>query len=55
MQVPDLAVVQYHYGMNQLALNNVQNAKEALRRSVELAAGSPFPQAEEARRTLQNL
>lgn len=54
-QAPELAVVHYHYGMNQLALNNVQNAKEALRRSIELAGASPFPQVEEARRTLQSL
>jgi tetratricopeptide (TPR) repeat protein len=54
-QAPNLAVVHYHYGMNQLALNNVQNAKEALRRAVELARTSPFAQAEEARQTLQNL
>lgn len=54
-QAPDLAVVHYHHGMNQLVLNNVQNAKAALRRSIELAASSPFPQAEDARKTLQKL
>lgn len=54
-QSPNLAVVHYHYGMNQLALNNVENARQALRRSIELAKDSPFPQVEEARQTLQNL
>jgi tetratricopeptide (TPR) repeat protein len=52
---PDVAVVHYHYGMNQLALNNVQAAKEALQRSIELAKASPFPQVDEARKTLQAL
>ena len=41
--------------MNQLALNNTKAAKEALRRSVELAKTSPFPQVEEARKTLEKL
>lgn len=52
---PDLAVVHYHYGMNQLALNNTKAAKEALQRSIELAKTSPFPQVDEARRTLERL
>jgi len=54
---PDLAVVHYHYGVNQLALNNAQAAKEALRRSIELAkeAPFPFPQVDDARKTLQRL
>lgn len=54
-EVPNVAIVQYHYGMNQLALNNVPAAREALRRSVELAGTTPFPQAEEARKALVNL
>jgi tetratricopeptide (TPR) repeat protein len=52
---PDLAVVHYHYGMNQLALKNTEVAKEALKRSIELAKASPFPQVDDARRTLQGL
>jgi cellulose synthase operon protein C len=54
-QVPDLAVIQYHYGMNLLALNNVPAARQALRRSLDLAAKTPFAQADEARKALQNL
>ena len=52
---PDLAAVPYHYGMNQLALKNTEVAKEALKRSIELAKASPFPQVDDARRTLQGL
>jgi predicted Zn-dependent protease len=52
---PDLAVAHYHYGMNQLALNNTKAAKAALQRSIELAKTSPFPQVDEARRTLEKL
>ncbi|HEY0823062.1 MAG TPA: tetratricopeptide repeat protein [Ramlibacter sp.] len=52
---PDLAVVHYHYGMNQLALNNTKAAREALQRSVELAKASPFAQVGEARKALQGL
>lgn len=54
-QLPDVAVVQYHYGMNQLALNNVPAARAALNRSLELAKATPFAQAEAARKALQNL
>jgi cellulose synthase operon protein C len=54
-QAPDLAVAHYHYGMNQLALSNTKDAKVALQRSVELSKTSPFPQVEDARRTLQGL
>jgi tetratricopeptide (TPR) repeat protein len=55
LQAPGLAIVQYHYAMNQLALNNVQNARQALRRAVDLAASSPFAQADDARKALQKL
>jgi tetratricopeptide (TPR) repeat protein len=54
-EFPELAAVHYHYGMNQLALNNKKVARDALERAVELARTSPFPQADEARRTLQGL
>lgn len=52
---PDLPAVQYHYGMNQLVLNNLPAAKAALGRSVELAKATPFAQAGDARRALQGL
>lgn len=54
-QLPDLAIVQYHYGMSLLALNNVPAARKALQRSLDLAAKTPFAQSDEARKTLQNL
>jgi cellulose synthase operon protein C len=54
-QLPDLAIVQYHYGMNLLALNNVPAARQALQRSLDLAPKTPFAQAGEARKALQNL
>ena len=54
-EVPDVAAVQFHRGMNQLAQNNKEAARKSLQRAVELAKNSPFPQAEEARRTLQGL
>lgn len=52
---PDLAVAHYHYGMNQLALNNTKDAKVALQRSIELSKTSPFPQVDDARKALQAL
>lgn len=54
-QLPDLAVVHYHYGQTQLAMNNKQLAKESLQRSVELAKGQAFPQLDSARATLEGL
>ena len=54
-QLPDLAIVQYHYGMNLLALNDVPAARKALQRSLDLSAKTPFAQADEARKALQNL
>jgi cellulose synthase operon protein C len=54
-EAPDLAVVHYHHGMNQIALNNPLVAREALRRSIELAKGTPFAQLDQARRALQGL
>lgn len=54
-QLPELAVVHYHYGQTQLAMNNRKLAKESLQRSIDLAKGQPFPQADEARATLQGL
>jgi tetratricopeptide (TPR) repeat protein len=54
-ELPYIAAIQYHYGMNQLALNNRPAAREALQRAVELAKKTPFSQAEDARRALQGL
>lgn len=54
-QLPDLAVVHYHYGQTQLAMNNRKLAKESLQKSIDLAKGQPFPQVEDARVTLQGL
>jgi tetratricopeptide (TPR) repeat protein len=54
-EAPDLAEAHYHYGMNQIALNNTKAAKEALQRSVELAKTSPFAQVDDARKALQAL
>jgi predicted Zn-dependent protease len=54
-QAPELAIVQYHYGMNQLVLNNPRNAREALARAVELAKAAPFPQQDDARKALESL
>lgn len=54
-QAPELPVVHYHYGMNQLVLNNPENAREALKRSIELSKATPFAQLEEARKALESL
>lgn len=54
-QLPNLAIVQYHYGMNLLALNDVPAARKALQRSLDLAGKTPFPQSDEARKALQKL
>jgi predicted Zn-dependent protease len=54
-EAPEVPVIQYHYAMNQLALNNTRAAKDALQRSLELAKTSPFPQIDEARKTLERL
>ncbi len=54
-EVPDVAAIQYHRGMNQLAQNNKEAARKSLQRAIELSKDSPFSQAEEARRALQGL
>lgn len=54
-QLPDRAVVQYHYGQVQLARNNKALAKPALEKAVALSAKQPFPQAESAKKALQGL
>lgn len=45
-------LVQYHLGMTYAALGRVENAKEALTRSLQIAGDSPLPQFEIARETL---
>lgn len=54
-EVPDIAAVQYHRGMNQLAQNDKEAARKSLQKAVDLAKQSPFPQSDEARRVLQGL
>lgn len=52
---PELAVIRYHQGMNQLALKDTQGAKKSLAKAVELSKTSPFAQADDARRALAGL
>lgn len=54
-QLPDMSVVQYHRGMNELALADKTAAREALRKAIDLAANQPFPQLDDAKKTLQGL
>lgn len=54
--IPDLPVVHYHLGMNLLAQNNKDAARQALQRALDLAAkGAPFAQQDEAKKALQGL
>jgi tetratricopeptide (TPR) repeat protein len=54
-EVPDLAAVHYHRGMNQLAQNDKEAARKSLQKAIELAKDAPFPQSDDARQTLQGL
>lgn len=54
-QMPDMAVLHYHYGMNHLALANKDAARKALQKSIDMAKDQPFPQLELAKKTLQGL
>lgn len=54
-RAPNLAVVQYHYGMVQLAQNNKALAKPALAKAVELGAAQQLPQLEAAKAALKGL
>ncbi len=54
-QMPDLAVIQFHLGMSQLAANNKEEARKSLTRSLEMAKTQPFAQSEEAKKALQGL
>lgn len=52
---PDLAAIQYHYGMVQLSMNNKALARTALSKAVELGKTQPFPQMAEVQKILQTL
>lgn len=54
-ELPNLAVVHYHYGKAQVGANNNLLAREALERAVALGSEQPFPQLEDARATLASL
>lgn len=55
-EIPDLPVVHYHHGMNLLAQNNKDAARQSLQRALDIASkGVPFAQQEEARKALQGL
>ncbi len=53
--LPQLAIVQYHLGMNYAAKENKQLAREALEKALELAGDKPFEQADEIRAALEKL
>jgi len=53
--LPTLPVVQYHLGMNYLASENKELARESLERALELAGDAPFSQADEIRAALDKL
>jgi len=54
-ELPQLAIIQYHLGMNHLAKENKQLAREALERALAIAGDTPFKQADEIRATLDKL
>ena len=54
-QRPDMALLRYHAGMNQLALGNKDAARKELQKSLELAQNQPFSRKEEATKALQGL
>ena len=54
-KLPQLPVVQYHLGMNYLAKDNKQQARDALEKALELAGDRPFEQADEIRAALEKL
>jgi Flp pilus assembly protein TadD len=53
--LPKDPMVQYHLGAAHFALGNRDAAREILSRALDLAAGSPLPQYEEAREYLADL
>ena len=54
-QRPDMALLRYHAGMNQLALGNKDAARKELQKSLELAQNQPFSRKDEATKALQGL
>lgn len=54
-KMPDLAVIHFHRGMTMLAMNKKTEAKESLKRAVELGKVQPFPQLDDAKATLEKL
>lgn len=54
-QLQDMGVVQFHLGMNQLALGDKAAAKQSLSKAVDLAKTQPFPQLDQAKKALQGL
>ncbi|OED46748.1 hypothetical protein AB838_18815 [Rhodobacteraceae bacterium (ex Bugula neritina AB1)] len=53
--LPEDPLVQYHLGMTYLALNQVDQARAQLEKALEIAADSPLPQFEDARKALAGL
>lgn len=54
-EMPDIAAVQYHRGINLLAQNDKEAARKSLQKAIDLSKQSPFAQSDEARRILQGL
>lgn len=52
---PNLAIIQYHVGMTQLALNNKSLAKTALTKAVELGVAQNLPQLAQAQSALKGM
>lgn len=50
--LPNHPLVQYHLGMTYVALDQIEQAKSALERSLELAGDAPLPQYDRAREVL---
>lgn len=53
--MPNLAIFHYHLGMSYLAKKDKGMAKKELEKALELAGNGPFAQADEIRKTLQEL
>jgi Tfp pilus assembly protein PilF len=54
-QLPDMAVIHYHLGMNYLAKSDKTSARRELEKALQLAGKEPFEQSEEIHNTLKNL
>ena len=53
--LPDDPLVQFHLGMTYVALDRLQEARDALTRALEIAGDNPLPQFDTARETLDGL